>query len=45
MMPEEYGYCEECGDEFPASELLDGLCPDCCRALDDDTDDYETEDE
>ena len=35
MMPEEYDVCDDCGVELPLSDLIDGLCSDCRRALDD----------
>ena len=43
MMPEDYEYCEDCDEQFPASELLDGLCSDCCRKLDDEDESDDTD--
>jgi len=36
--------CLECGNLFPANELIDGLCPDCRELMETEMDWEDTED-
>jgi len=36
--------CLECGNLFPADELIDGLCPDCRELMETEMDWEDTED-